>query len=55
MFTPPSFKEENPETLLKIMQEILLHRTVEMNKYDLDNTFLELSQLVFSEMALKLH
>ena len=33
----------------------LLHRTIEMNEYDLDNEFLEISQLVFGEMYLKLH
>ena len=33
----------------------LLHRTVEMNESDLDNEFVDVSQLVFGEMVLKLH
>ena len=32
----------------------LLHRTIEMNEHDLDNEFLDISQLVFGEMYLKL-
>lgn len=32
----------------------LLHRTIEMNGYDLDNEFLDVSQLVFAEMVLTL-